>query len=258
MNAPLVVAHRGNSSVAPQNTLAAIEAAARAGADLVEVDVQRTADGHVVVLHDDTVDATTDGTGPVAAMTLVQVRALDAGSWFSSAYTGQRVPTFDELLALLARHPGLGLLLELKGAWDQQQARRVTDALAAGGPARCVVQSFDAGTVAALRAADPRLPRGLLVEEAGTERECAGLDAVACNPDGRLLLADSAFVARQHEAGRQVMVWTLDEPWMWTHALDLGVDAIITNRPDRLRGWLDGLTAPTRSPRASFSRQERR
>ena len=81
-----VVGHRGNSAVAPQNTLAAFEAAWRAGADCVELDVQLTADGRVVVIHDDTVDATTDGTGPVAGFTLASIRRLDAGSWFSPAF----------------------------------------------------------------------------------------------------------------------------------------------------------------------------
>ncbi|WP_255371675.1 glycerophosphodiester phosphodiesterase family protein [Cellulosimicrobium sp. CUA-896] len=91
---PLVVAHRGNSAVAPQNTLAAFEAAWRGGAGSIELDVQLTADGQVVVIHDDTVDATTDGTGALAGLRLADVRALDAGSWFSPAFVGQRVPTF--------------------------------------------------------------------------------------------------------------------------------------------------------------------
>ena len=78
-----VIAHRGNSAVAPQNTLAAFEAAWRAGAGSIELDVQLTADGEVVVIHDDTVDATTDGTGALAGLSLADVRALDAGSWFS-------------------------------------------------------------------------------------------------------------------------------------------------------------------------------
>ena len=111
-----VVAHRGNSAVAPQNTLAAFEAAWRAGADCVEMDVQLTADGRVVVIHDDTVDATTDGTGAVSSYTLAEIRSLDAGAWFSPAYAGQRVPTFDEVVAFLRRRD-IDLLLEFKDAW---------------------------------------------------------------------------------------------------------------------------------------------
>ena len=110
-----VVAHRGNSAVAPQNTLAAFEAAARAGADSIELDVQLTSDGHVVVIHDDTLDATTSGTGWLKDTPLAAVRELDAGAWFAPAYAGQRVPLLAEVVELLDRHPSLDLLCEVKG-----------------------------------------------------------------------------------------------------------------------------------------------
>lgn len=236
-----VVAHRGNSSVAPQNTLAALEAAWRAQADAIEVDVHLTADRQVVVIHDDTVDATTDGTGAVSGLTLDQVRELDAGAWFSSAFAGQPVPTFTELLAFVECRD-LGLLLEVKGAWTVADVRLVTEPLrAAGLTERVVAQSFEASTVAALRDAAPGLRRALLLEERppdGVDALADELGAVAVNPDGSLLLSDPGFVARQHAAGRAVAVWTLDEPRMWATAAELGVDAVITNRPDRLRGWL--------------------
>ncbi|SFB34623.1 glycerophosphodiester phosphodiesterase [Cellulomonas marina] len=240
---PLVVAHRGSSSVAPQNTLAALEAAWRAGADLVEVDVQRTRDGAVVVLHDDDVDATTDGTGAVADLDLAQVRALDAGAWFSPAYAGQRVPTLAEVLAFLADRPGIGLLLEVKGTWDEDAVRAVTEpVLAAGLGGRVLVQGFDEGTVAALAAVAPGLPRALLVAEVPDDlvERCRALGVVACNPGALALAARPDLVGRLQAEGWRVMVWTLDEPEDWAAAVALGVDAVITDRPDRLRGWLEG------------------
>ncbi|HEY0187127.1 MAG TPA: glycerophosphodiester phosphodiesterase family protein [Cellulomonas sp.] len=239
---PLVVAHRGNSAVAPQNTLAAFEAAWRAGAGSIELDVQLTADGHVVVIHDDTVDATTDGTGTVTALSLAETRALDAGSWFSPAYRGQRVPTFAEVVDLLVRRPGIDLLLEIKGSWDVEQVRLVTGPIAAAGLRdRVIGQSFWPETVAAVAEADPGLRRGLLVGEAPDDlvQRCTELGAATCNPHGGLLEVDPGLVGRLHAAGVQVMVWTLDEPEQWAAALALGVDAIITDRPDRLVGWLD-------------------
>ncbi len=241
---PRVVAHRGNSAVAPQNTLAAFEAAWRAGADSIEIDIQLTADGHVVVIHDDTVDATTDGQGSVARLTLDALRALDAGSWFAAAYRGQRVPTFAEVLELLVRRPGIELLLELKGAWTTAQVRPVTAAIReAGLTGRVVGQSFWPESVAALAEADPALRRGLLVFEVpdGVDalvRTCTGLGVMTCNPFGPLLVEHPELVARLHAAGLQVMVWTLDEPGQWAAAAALGVDAVITDRPDRLAGWL--------------------
>jgi glycerophosphoryl diester phosphodiesterase len=236
-----VVAHRGNSSVAPQNTLAAFEAAWRAGADCLELDVQLTADRHVVVIHDETVDATTDGTGLVTALTRAQLRALDAGTWFSPAFAGQRVPVLDEVVGFLADRPGIDLLCELKDAWTPDEVVAVTEPLlAAGLGPRVVVQGFDVSTVAALRDAAPQLRRGLLVvsDGDGLAQVAADLGVVTVNPYGGALLADPGFVARQHAAGREVAVWTLDEPEQWALAADLGVDAVITNRPDRLRGWL--------------------
>jgi len=243
---PRVVAHRGNSAVAPQNTLAAFEAAWRAGADSIELDVQLTADGHVVVIHDETVDATTDGRGALTDLALAEVRALDAGSWFAAAYAGQRIPTFAEVLAFLEQRPGIELLLELKGAWTPAQVRLVTEPLRdAGLTDRVVGQSFWPQTVAALAEADPGLRRGLLVfrlpdDTADLLALCAELGVVTCNPYGPLLVENPELVSVLHDAGLQVMVWTLDEPAHWAAAAAIGVDAVITDRPDRLVGWLSG------------------
>lgn len=236
-----VVAHRGNSWVAPQNTLAAFEAAARAGADAIELDVQLTSDGHVVVIHDETLDATTSGSGWLKDTPLARVRDLDAGAWFAPAYAGQRVPLLDEVVDLLLRHPAVDLLCEVKGVWTPAEAARVTGPLRAAGLAsRVVVQSFWPETVAALREADPALRRGLLLAavDADTPALCASLDVVMANPHGLLLEQDPGLVARLHAAGLQVAVWTLDEPAHWAAAVAQGVDEIITDRPDHLAGWL--------------------
>lgn len=250
---PAVIAHRGSSWVAPQNTLAAFEAACRAGADALELDLQLSADGVVMVIHDDDVDATTNGTGPVAGLTAEQLRLLDAGSWFAPAFAGVQVPLWGEVLDLLARHPEVGLLAELKGDWTAHQAALALGPLLDAGLAgRTVAQSFSRSTVAALREVAPALRRGLLVEEDADDLldACAALDVVTCNPSGLMLVADPGLVRRLHDAGRSVMVWTLDEDWMWARALELCVDAIITDRPDRLAGWLAGRTGATPVPGA--------
>ena len=238
-----VVAHRGNSSVAPQNTLAAFEAAWRAGADSIELDVQLTADGEVVVIHDDTLDATTDGSGRVDGLPLADVRAVDAGSWFAPAYAGQRVPTFAEVVDFLVTHPGIDLLLEVKGDWGPDDVRKVTEpVLRAGLADRVIGQSFWPSTVASLQKVAPDLRRGLLVERSSDDllATCAELGVMTCNPAGTVLLEQPGLVAALHDAGLEVMVWTLNEPEQWALALEIGVDAVITDRPDRLRGWLAG------------------
>ncbi len=115
---PRLVGHRGASEVAPENTLASFERARRDGADIVELDVRLTADGQVVAIHDDTVDRTTDGTGRVSAMTLAELRALDAGSWFGPDFAGEPIPTLTEVLDWAQGR--VGLFLELKYDRDGQ------------------------------------------------------------------------------------------------------------------------------------------
>ncbi|KZM76973.1 glycerophosphodiester phosphodiesterase [Cellulosimicrobium sp. I38E] len=242
---PLVVGHRGNSSVAPQNTLAAFEAAWRAGADAIELDVHLTADRQVVVLHDDVVDETTDGTGRVDGLTLSQVRELDAGSSFSRAFAGQRVPTFAEVTRFAVARPGIGLLVELKGVWPVEDVVLVTQQVDDAGIAdRVVVQSFWPPTVAALRDAAGHLDRALLLalhpdSLAELVEVCADLGVVACNPEVALLAHEPGLVETLRGAGLRVHVWTANTSDEWDDLLTQGVDAIMTDRPDRLVGWLD-------------------
>ncbi|GAA1644878.1 glycerophosphodiester phosphodiesterase [Georgenia ruanii] len=238
---PLVVAHRGNSSVAPENTLVAFEAAWRAGADLIEVDLQVTRDGVAVVIHNDTVDATTDGAGRVDDLDADELRRLDAGTWFSPRYRGARVPTAVELFAFLAERPDLGLLAEFKGAWQPEAARQVAEEIErAGLHDRVIVQSFWTETVAALRDVAPDLPRGLLLVDLPEDllALCRELRVMTVNPAGTLLVDEPGLVDALHGEGLRTMPWTLNEPAHWAAAVAAGVDAIITDRPDRLRGWL--------------------
>lgn len=247
---PAVIAHRGYSAVAPQNTLAAVEAACRAGADAVEIDLQPTADGVGAVIHDETVDATTDGTGKVSALTSHEVLGLDAGARFSPAFRGQRVPTLADVLGVLARHPDTDLLLELKGSWTTEQVERVTATIAdAGFDHRVLVQSFWPGTVATVRDVAPHLPGGLLVsfDPPGLLRLCERLRVVACNPSVATVAGSPRLVSRLHAAGLRVMSWTANDPAAWTTLVDTddgaGVDAVITDRPERFAGWLAGRLA---------------
>lgn len=270
---PLVIAHRGYSTVAPENTLAAFEAALRAGADLLELDVRLDADGVPVVLHDDRLDRTTDAPGPVGGCSSAAVRAADAGAWFAPSYTGERVPTLQEAADLVGRFPLAGLLVEFKGAWAPAALSGAVASLRRAGVAgRSVVQSFDRGTVAGLRDVAPDVPRALLVlhpaqplegEElerafravvqnpftalstpAGVAREQAAqavaeLGVVAVNPYAASLIASPHVVAEYHEAGVATYPYTVDEPRLWSDLLRHRVDGIITNDPGRLRGFLD-------------------
>ncbi|MFI2105141.1 glycerophosphodiester phosphodiesterase [Isoptericola sp. NPDC019693] len=246
---PAVIAHRGASADAPQNTPAAFDLAGQAGAAMIEIDVHLSADGVPVVIHDGTVDATTDGTGEVRSLTRDELQALDAGSWFDGKFAGQRVPTLTEVLALVERHPGLGILCEFKGRWSAEDLAvpmRVLDG--AGLEGRLVVQGFDPVTVAALRDVAPGVPRSLLVEHPRADLPglLAELDAAAVSPAVALVADDPELVPAAHAAGLRVFGWTANDEAAWRTLTDAGVDGIITDRPAALRDWLETATAPAR------------
>lgn len=277
---PAVVAHRGSSSTAPENTLAAFEAARRAGAPWVETDLRRTRDGVAVVLHDPRLERTTDGAGDLAGLTAAEVAALDAGSWFAPGFGGARVPLLDELLDWAAAHDEPHLLLELKGRWAPAEVAPVVAAVRARGLAeRVVLQSFDAGTVAACAGAAPDLALGLLLREGGgvplleagtgagavapdgsprlspeVRRLVAEHGLSAVNPGARLVDGAPEVVAALHDLGVAVWVWTVDDAVRWAQLDEAGADGVITNRPDRMLGWVEGRRSPVPAPRRGGSR----
>jgi len=245
---PAVIAHRGNSSIAPQNTMAAFEAAWRGGADYIELDVQVTADGDAAVIHNGTLDETTSGSGPVAERPAAEIAGLDAGSWFSPVYAGQRVPLLAEVLEFLRTHPQIGLVLEIKGEWPAGPLEGVLDAASAPFlQGRLVVESFSHSTMATARDLAPQLRRDLLISSAdvGLLDLCADLGVGGVGPDCRMLLQQPDLCDRLHGAGLTVSPWTLNEPAQWSIAVEAGVDAIVTDRPDRLSGWLTGSGLPS-------------
>ena len=160
-SAVMRIAHRGASGVglAPENTLAAVEKALEIGVDLVEVDVHLTADGHPVVIHDRTVDRTTDGIGAVETMTLDQIRMLDAGSWFDPAFRGERIPTLEEALDLA--HRRALLLVEVKT--EEAAEAAVTAVRSLRAQSRGVIQSFLGPAVRAVNRLDRRITTAVLI-----------------------------------------------------------------------------------------------
>ncbi|WP_091283482.1 glycerophosphodiester phosphodiesterase family protein [Micromonospora haikouensis] len=238
--APLtVIAHRGASAAAPENTLVAQEIARRSGADFVENDVQPSRDGVPFVLHDATVDRTTDGSGAIRTLTAAQLKALDAGSWFAPQYAGARLPTLAEQLVDL-RTRGGNLLLEIKGAHTRDEVARIVEVIRAEKmTARVFVQSFEVDALRYTRELAPELPTGLLrsgldADPVAVARE---LGVTAYNPTGTALLARPSVIADLHAAGVAVMAWTVDSPAQWQQLERIGTDGIITNRPAELAGW---------------------
>jgi glycerophosphoryl diester phosphodiesterase len=230
------VAHRGYSAVAPENTLPAFAAAVRGGATLVEFDVRTTADGVPVVIHDRTLERTTSGSGPVCDVLYDDLRRLDAGAWFSSAYAGVRVPTLAETIDLIAP-ADVELLLEIKPPATPEQVKVILEQVAARGLLdRTIVQSFDPDVVALV---PPGIRRGLLRLrlEPDTPALAAALGVVCCNPSVKDVLALPATVAELTAAGIEIMPWTANDPAQWPALAAAGAAGLITDRVAELTGW---------------------
>jgi len=241
----VVVAHRGASTTAPENTLPAITAAADAHADYVEIDIRMSSDGVPVVIHDSTVDRTTDGTGAVSALTLAELQRLDAGSWFSEEYAGTRIPTLAQVLALTA-DARLSIVIEYKGRWTPAAISTTVDQISAADlTGQVITQSFDEKTVENISTVAPDLFVGWLTDriDASIVRTAQRIGADAVNPRTTTLRG----LARAHEAKLRVFVWTRDADRDWEDLTAMGVDGIMTNTPGALTEWI-GLRAPTARP----------
>ncbi|MBD5785027.1 glycerophosphodiester phosphodiesterase [Cellulosimicrobium terreum] len=236
---PVTVAHRGYSSVAPENTLAAYAAGMRTGAEYVEIDVHTSADGVPVVSHDQTVDRTTDGTGDVALLESSYLTGLDAGSWFSPAFVGEPLPTFADMLDLMGSGTST-MLLEIKGPETSAEVERVVDMIVdAGLEDRVVLQSFDVDALRYAREHAPQIPRGLLrgTLDADPVATAEDLGAVMYNPSANALATRPGVVADLNAAGIAVMPYTVDSAADWARLTEAGVDGIITNRAGAFIGW---------------------
>jgi glycerophosphoryl diester phosphodiesterase len=241
---PLIIAHRGASLDQPENTLLAYQRAIEAGADGVECDVRLTRDGQLVCIHDRTLGRTSSGRGSVSSRSLRQLEDLDFGSW----HDGSPAPvlSFRTLLELLrdadrpvrllveTKHPARfggrveqRLIAELKRVgWADEPVRARADS-------PVVVMSFARTALRRVHHLAPSLPTVLLMEGSGGTRRVGLLpDQVdIAGPSLAILRSDATFVERARTLGNQVYVWTVDEATDVRYVADLGVDAIITNRP---------------------------
>lgn len=238
-DAAFIASHRGGGATAPENTLPAIEAALSDGFDYVEVDVALTADRHAVLMHDVTVDRTTDGQGRLSSLTLAEVRALDAGAWFDPAFAGTRVPTLAEFLDVVAVS-GHRAIVELKGEWDAVAvAALAADVTVRGLERRIVLSSFDARTLALAREASDVIPRLVILRHLPDDVVRAVQEAGARGivADRRAVLERPEIVDELHDVGMRVVVYTLNTDRQWDAVTSLGVDGIVTDDPGTLSRW---------------------
>src|ERR1700675_3561799 len=230
----LVIAHRGASGHAPENTLAAFRKAVALGASFIETDLQLSRDARFVAIHDDTVNRTTNGQGKVHDLSLAELRRLDAGSWLGSEFTGERIPTLQEILEFSKKHDVV-FYLELKpsGSWGGEHAL-ISSLRESEEIPRTVVISFDAGILDALRKIEPTLMTGLLHDgqiEKPVERAVEiGARQLAVRGD----LVTPALLAQARKKDLQVVCWTVNHPAHMRMLIDAGVDGIMSDYPDLL------------------------
>jgi glycerophosphoryl diester phosphodiesterase len=234
----LVVAHRGFSGAAPENTLAAFRKAIETGSDMIELDIQLSKDGKIVVIHDDTLERTTNGQGKVADHALREIRKLDAGSWFNPRFSGEKIPTLQEVLKLAK---GKVLVnIEIKTPTHGQYpitdlADRGLDAVKKAGMLnRVIFSSFNPASLEWVRNKEPRAWVAFLYHH-----DWNSLSEVTKGKDWRVLNLRNSFLTRGkiekiRQGGIKINVYTVNSEEELGQFVKWGADGIITNHPDRL------------------------
>jgi len=232
---PQLIAHRGGPAYAPENTLAAFRHAIAVGADWIEMDIQMTKDGALIVMHDETVDRTTNGTGRVRDLTLEQIRALDAGR-------GEQVPTFEEVIAL-AKEAGVGIMPEAKLAhlYPGMEAQMVQAIVEADYVEKTVIQSFEPQVLNTIHALNPDIQVCPLygLWDLSLSGPQPGEANMVC-PMAEMVILNPWMLKQAHAEGRQAFVWfgIIEHPVVMRFILALGADGLMVDDPVALANAL--------------------
>ena len=234
---PMLIAHRGGSLEAPENTMAAFRHAISLGMRSVELDVQLSRDGELVVIHDETLDRTTDGTGAVIEHTFEELRGLDAGVKFGPQFAGERIPTLREVLDLCVSE-GVGVAIELKSphinVGMEEKVAALLGEMWLRGAENLICISFDHGSVRTLRSFDATIPLGYLYGPDVQEFVQPDDTIQAYCPYFGIAIARPDQVEKAHRLGKLVFVWTVDDAADMRRIAETGVDGIISDRPSLL------------------------
>ena len=234
---PLIMGHRGYQAQYPENTMVSFLAAAAAGAQFVELDVTLSRDQQVVVMHDDTIDRTTDGSGRVSDFDLEALQRLDAGSWFDPRFAGERIPSLIEVLEQVAPKAYINIEIKTHQSTDPgligQVEQGVIDVVAAkGAQKRVLVSSFDSAVLKRIKQLDPAMDVALISKESPlneTRALCLELGVFSFHP--RLASIDRDLVAALHKDGVHVFPWNIEDIGDIRRAFSLGVDGLIAKDP---------------------------
>lgn len=237
----LVFGHRGASAYAPMNTLEAFQLAVELGADGVELDVHRSADGRLVIVHDFTVDGSTNGTGKVAEMTLAQLKELDAGSWKDAKFTGAKVPTLDEVFEAVGQKLFINVEIKSMTVETDGVEKLVAELIEQYNMAdRVVVSSFNPLAIQRFKAYAPHVAIGYLTADdvpAEITAYAEGMTYEAYHPYEKSITPE--LVQEMDAKGVIVNTWTVNDPVRAVELAQMGVSVIITDKPDLIKEALD-------------------
>ncbi|MFD1707352.1 glycerophosphodiester phosphodiesterase [Siminovitchia sediminis] len=235
------IAHRGASGHSPENTMAAFQKGFEMKADYIEMDVQMTKDGELVIIHDTTVDRTTDGTGNVGELTFEEMRQLDAGSWFHDNYAGEKVPSFVEVLD--AFRGKTGILIEIKApelypGIEEKVAEALKERnMHQPNHQKIIIQSFNHESMKKSKELLPQVPHGVLAGRGWakvTDEQLAEFASYADYFNPNMTIVTPELVDRVHKAGMMMFPYTSRTQEQADHLFQLNVDGIVTDFPEHV------------------------
>ena len=228
----IVIAHRGASRAAPENTLSAMKKAIEFGADYAECDVFQTKDGEIVLFHDEEMERTTGKEGMIWEYALAELKELEVGSWFSEEFRGEPIPTLREVVRLVKGNIKLNIEVKVSGK-DPDIAQKVVDIIRSEDfEKECMVTSFEKPVIEKVKEIAPDLATGFIFDEEHPPDIFAGNWEIVCSKRN---IVDEEFVQKAKQSGKKLFVWTVNYPEEMRKFIDLGVDGIITDIPDILK-----------------------
>lgn len=248
---PLIIAHRGASGSAPENTLAAVNKALEIGVDMVEIDVHQTKDKEIVVIHDNTVNRTTNGRGRVRDYSLKHLKALDAGSWFSSEFKNERVPALAEVIKLVKGKAELLIEIKSSGAYPGIEEIIIKILEENDFVKQCVIHCFNSVSLKKIRTHHPEVRIQKLVlgnifflplhidyrPQLGHYHHYDFVSGI--NPNHKYI--NEMMLKKIQQKGQTVYVWTQNDEEKMKELISLGVDGIITDYPEKLKKIIQNL-----------------
>ena len=235
-----VTAHRGASGLAPENTIASVKKAIELKADYSEIDAQEISDGSIILFHDTSLNRTTGNNGNIWNQSIQTLSQMEAGSWFSEEFTGEKIPLLEEIIDLVNDAMKLNIELKMNGN-EKLLAKKVVKIVHSKDFVdKCIITSFDFNEVNKVREIDRNIKIGYIFKNFPEDINVFTADCEILSVSRKIV--DKEFVKKAKLHNKEIHVWTVNDPDEMERLINLGVDNIITNRPDVLSSVLKKLS----------------